>query len=183
MDAAVKVYLYGDPNPDCLCLEELPIFFTCSEKNLQETHDLWMERRQQFLDYRNFSYLQTNEFGKPGVCQPGRHQCPNPETSQMAINRQIDGAIESGLETNIYLNQTMLDDYLTWRRYNGKPENFTYVVVADKPTVASAPSTTGIIASAVGVAVAGAGIIALTVRSVVNYCRQEKKADQPLQEV
>jgi hypothetical protein len=180
-DAAVKVDLFGDANPDCLCLEQLPIFFTCNDKYLEDTHDIWMEYRDQFLDFRNFSYLQTDKWGEQGVCHWRNKHCPKPETSQMAINHQIDEAIESGLQTNIYLNQTMLDDYLIWRKYNSKPENFTYVVVADRSPVVSTPINTGIIAAGVAAAVAGMGIISLIVRSAVNYSNSGKRSHQNLQ--
>jgi hypothetical protein len=181
LHAPVKIDLVGDPNPDCLCMEELPIFFVCSDDNLKATHDIWMRSRNIFLDYRNFSYLKKDEWGNHGICWWNPAECPTPETSQIAINRQIDETIENELQTNIYLNQTMLDDYLTWRKYNSKPDNFTYVVVSDQPPKVSTPINTGIIAAGVAAAVAGVGIISLTIRSAVDYCNRGKKGDQNLQ--
>lgn len=187
--APVQTDLIGGDNPNCTCLEDLPIFLICNDDNLQATHYTWLVWREQFLDYRNFSQLyresdNTQVDSSKGRCKVWPQICPKPETSEMAINRQIDEAMESGLLTNVYLNQTQLDGYLLWRKYHDKPENFSYVVISDKPVnPINATDMSGMIASVTGAAIAATGIATIGLIRLVNYCRSQTLFEQPRDEL
>lgn len=178
--AAVKVDLMGI-DPACACLPVLPTFFICSNDNLNAMYRgeySWMFMRDTAykLDYRNFSYLQESK-----ACQWAH--CPTAETEQMAINRQIDETINAAaakfIGSTIYLNKTLLDDYLLWRKYNSKPNNFSYIVVSDRPNTESSGPSIGEIGGGIAAALTVAGMAFGAIR-LVNYCRGRDGNVQPV---
>ncbi len=180
--AMVNVDVIGI-DPECACLVTLPQFFICADNNLEAIYrnkysDRYVRDTLYKLDYRNFSFLRETNYCQSNIC-------PAAETEQMAINRQIDETIDEAAAksfgSTIYLNNTMLNDYLLWRKYNGKPDNFSYIVISDKPSgISSSPNIGGFaagFASGFAAAVTAAGAAFGAIR-LVNYCRGREEQSQ-----
>ncbi len=139
--------LIGGGDPQCTCLSDVPVFVTCVDELISETlydnpsHFDWPK---QILDYRNITRL-WDENSIDGSCTFSSHiDCPEPASTREGIFRQIDESLNHTKATRIYLNQTQLDDYLTWRKSQGETDGFRYVRVGNPKLVdrTEAPEST-----------------------------------------
>ena len=119
-------------DPDCVCLDDVPRFIICSPKNFEYVHEQrWSLIGEHILDYRNFSELHKEPSGKCSPKWNWRFDCPKPAVNPEEINQQIDQALNQTTTATIILNQTQLDDYLSYREWYEDLENFTYILVGD----------------------------------------------------
>ena len=164
--APLKFELIGSMDPDCACLDDVPRFIICSDKNLNSADDYRHITGDHILDYRNVSSL----YGAEGKCSPRWNwlfDCPTPATTTDRINQQIDDAINQTRRASIFLNQTQLDEYLWHREQKGELKNFTYVRVSDKD---SAQAGSGInVPAAIAGSLAGLALAVLGAVGVMRY--------------
>lgn len=135
--------LIGGGDPQCTCIKQLPEFIVCSDQYLGYTFYDPFDWPKQFLDYRNVTAL-WDENGIGGSCTRWwSNECPEPATTHDDIMLQIDETLKQSPGTRTYLNQSLLDAYLDWRKANGAADGFQYILVADKVPTAPAAGTPG----------------------------------------
>lgn len=132
--------LIGGGDPECTCIKQMPEFVVCSDQYLEYTFYDPFDWPKQILDYRNVTAL-WDEKGTAGSCvMSWKIDCPEPAATHADIMLQIDETLKQSPGTRTYLNQSLLDDYLDWRKANGTADGFQYIRVADKEAATPAPA-------------------------------------------
>ncbi len=130
--------LIGGGDPQCTCMNDVPVFVTCVDEYIGETlfdNPGYFEWPKQILDYRNITQM-WNENSLQGSCTFSTHiDCPEPATGREDMFRQIDESLNHTKATRVYLNQTQLDDYLAWRKDKGAMNGFRYVRVSNRKPI------------------------------------------------
>lgn len=126
--------LIGGGDPECTCINQLPEFIVCSDQYFGYTIFDRNWGPKQILDYRNA----TEKVDQ--ICAGWITDCPEPAATHDDIMLQIDETLKQSPGTRTYLNQSLLDDYLDWRKANGTADGFQYIRVADKEAATPAPA-------------------------------------------
>jgi len=173
-DSPLQVELKGGLDPSCVCILETPKFVTGSDKNLEfiAKHYTGFFTSGGTIDCRNTPGLFDSD-GRCGGEYAWVMNCMKADTSPAKINQQIDDAVSGSFPKTVMLTTQQFNDYITWRKVNGKSnENFGYLVYSDKKDWGA------IIAGAVGGGIGVLGVMALAGYGLMKY-RARTAANTP----
>jgi len=129
--APIKFEFISKRQPDEVCSVFVPEFVVCRYPSCYLDF-LWDEGRS-VLDYHDYEAL-PDSFSKSEIAQfCGYHDiCPTPEKTPEAINRQIENSLSVVKDYRIFLSRSQLDNYLQWRKDQGKTDELEYILVSEK---------------------------------------------------